>query len=509
MEILLFISGTPVRMNSEYKFQLKKMRNKLFICLICFTIIACRGQNNETEAAKNSNVTTFEQKQKTELSKISAETNESETNPNLNFRYAAKRATPGVVHIKSTYAVQQMPGVINDDFWYRFFYNGEMAKPQSDASGVIVSSDGYIATNDHVIEDAEDIEVILHNGRSYKAKIIGIDPQSDLALLKIDATDLQFIEFGNSDEVEVGDWVLAVGNPFNLTSTVTAGIVSAKARNINILKRKGAVESYIQTDAAINPGNSGGALVDYNGKLVGINSAIATPTGAYAGYSFATPVNIVKKILDDLLESGKVRRGYLGAVFRDAAEDPVAVTNKSYSAGVYIDSIVEGGAAMLANLKKKDIITAIDNHKIETSTQMHEILEQHRPGEKIVLGVLRNGNETLVPVTLKDFESTVPKPAIIRTEIMNKLGIRLESLSKGEKRELSISSGLRVAEVDRGKIYMQTSIRKGFIITKINGKRVNSEEEFLDAFDKHSGSVMLEGIYPGRAGVFYYAFEAD
>lgn len=484
-------------------------RKRLFIYIICFSIIACKGQNNEKETGKNPTTITFEDKQKNDLAKISPESEEIPSNPNLNFRMAARRATPGVVHVRSTYATQQLPGVLNDDFWYRFFYDGEMAKPQADASGVIISSDGYIATNDHVIEDAEDIEVILHNGRAYKANVVGIDPQTDLALLKIDAEGLQFIEFGNSDEVEVGDWVLAVGNPFNLTSTVTAGIVSAKARNINILKRKGAVESYIQTDAAINPGNSGGALVDYNGKLIGINSAIATPTGAYAGYSFATPVNIVKKILDDLLATGKVKRGYLGAVLKNTTDNQLKRSNGNFTTGVYIDSIVEGGAAMQANLRKEDIITAIDNYKVITSAQMQEILEQHRPGEQIILSVLRNGKESQIPVTLKDLESTIPRPVIVKAEILTKLGVRLETLSKDEKRRMSISSGLRVAQISNGKIYNHTSIKKGFIITKVNGKRINSEEEFVEAYKKNSDSIMLEGVYPGYSGIFYYAFEAD
>ena len=226
------------------------------------------------------------------------------------------------MHIKATFTNDstQFFGPINDDFWRRFFSEVIESKFQVEASGVIVSSDGYIVTNDHVVEGAKDIEILLPNKKTYKAAVIGIDPETDLALLKIQETNLNFIEFGNSDEVEVGDWVLAVGNPFNLTSTVTLGIVSAKARNINISKSKNAVESYIQTDAAMNVGNSGGALVDYRGKLIGINAAITTSTGSYAGYSFAIPINIVKKIIDDLLINGKVNRGYLGMVVKNISE---------------------------------------------------------------------------------------------------------------------------------------------------------------------------------------------
>lgn len=348
-------------------------KNKIFLYLLFFAIIGCKGQDSKNDTIKKVAGITFEEKQKKDISKIIPEQQLAIQSSNFNFRIAAKKATPGVVHIKSTYSVNEYFGSYHDDFWYRFFSQGDTSKPQSEASGVIVSSDGYIVTNEHVVVDAESIEVILHNQKSYKAKIIGIDPETDLALLKIQESNLSFIEFGNSDEVEVGDWVLAVGNPFNLTSTVTAGIVSAKARNINILRGKGAVESYIQTDAAINPGNSGGALVDYNGKLIGVNSAIATPTGAYAGYSFAIPINIVKKIIDDLLVSGKVRRGYLGVILKNLTDGESKRLNTDITTGVYIDSLIKGGAAIEADLQLKDIIIAIDG-PIETSAQFQEIM---------------------------------------------------------------------------------------------------------------------------------------
>jgi serine protease Do len=479
-------------------------RNKLFICVLCFSIAACRGQDNKVDSENKTGHLTFEEKQKADLAKRTDESKATLVNPDFNFRLAAKRVTPGVVHIRSTYSGQQYSGSLNNDFWYRFFSEGDI-KPQANASGVIVSSDGYIVTNDHVIEDAEDVEIILYNERSYKAKIIGIDPETDLALLKIEETNLPFIEFGNSDEVEVGDWVLAVGNPFNLTSTVTAGIVSAKARNINILKRRGAVEAYIQTDAAVNPGNSGGALVDYNGKLVGINSAIATPTGAYAGYSFATPVNIVKKIIDDLLVGGKVKRGYLGAVLKNVPAGELKLSGADI-AGVYIDSMITGGAAMEADLKLKDVIVAVDSHKVVTTTNMKEMLEQHRPGEVITLTILRDGKEKYIPVTLKAEEGTIPRPVIAKAEIFSKLGIRLEELTKDEKKKLNLTNGLKVVQVSKGKVSSNTNIKRGFIITKINGKRVNTQEDLVDVIDNSEDAIMLEGIYPDYSGVFYYAF---
>ncbi|MDP1746915.1 MAG: trypsin-like peptidase domain-containing protein [Bacteroidota bacterium] len=350
---------------------------ELFICIICFGIIGCNGQNSSKfDTPTTFAGITFEEKQKKDLSNNPTDPGPLDPSPDLNFRIAAKKATPGVVHIRTTYPLEtrfDSHSQFSEDFWYRFFSEEPLTKQQADASGVIVSSDGYIVTNDHVVQDAEDIEITLQDQRSYKAKVVGIDQETDLALLKIKETNLSFIEFGNSDEIEVGDWVLAVGNPFNLTSTVTAGIVSAKARGINI-KREGEEEarseSYIQTDAAVNRGNSGGALVDYNGRLIGINSIIATPTGSYAGYSFATPVNTVKKIIDDLLINGKVQRGYLGLVLKNMNAGMSREFNTDITTGVYIDSVLSGGAAMEAELKLKDIITAVDDHKIITSSQL-------------------------------------------------------------------------------------------------------------------------------------------
>ncbi|OFY87411.1 MAG: hypothetical protein A3F72_04210 [Bacteroidetes bacterium RIFCSPLOWO2_12_FULL_35_15] len=483
-------------------------KNKIFLYLLFFAIIGCKGQDSKNDTLKKVAGITFEEKQKKDISKIIPEQQLTIQNGNFNFRIAAKKATPGVVHIKSTYSANEYFGYYHDDFWYRFFSQGDTSKPQSDASGVIVSSDGYIVTNEHVVVNAESIEVILHNQKSYKAKVIGIDPETDLALLKIQESNLSFIEFGNSDEVEVGDWVLAVGNPFNLTSTVTAGIVSAKARNINILREKGAVESYIQTDAAINPGNSGGALVDYNGKLIGVNSAIATPTGAYAGYSFAIPINIVKKIIDDLLISGKVKRGYLGIVLKELTDTESKHLNTDITVGVYIDSLIKGGAAIQADLQLKDIIIAIDGHPIKTSAQFQEIMVQHHPNEKIMLTIIRKGKEKRIPVVLNEYEGTAPNPIVAKTEFMEKLGIRLEQLSEKEKKRMKLS-GLKVVEVAKGIIYNNTNIKKGFIITKVNGRTVNTEDEFIKAFENNKGIITIEGGYPNFTGIFFYTFGID
>lgn len=269
------------------------------------------------------------------------------------------------------------------------------------------------------------------------------------------------------------------------------------------------MESYIQTDAALNPGNSGGALVDCNGKLIGVNSAIATPTGAYAGYSFAIPINIVKKIIDDLLVNGKVRRGYLGVVLRNLMDGEANHLNNNIIGGVYIDSLIKGGAAIEADLQLKDIIIAIDGHPIETTAQFQEIMVQQHPNKKIVLTIIRNGKEKQVPVTLKEYDGTVPKVIVAKAEVMTKLGIKLEELTEKEKKRLKLSGGLKVVAIMKGKIYSNTNIKKGFIITRVNGKSVSTEEEFLKAIERSKDMVTIEGGYPHLSATFFYSFEIN
>jgi len=486
-------------------------RDELFMCLICFAIIGCKGQNSKVETYKKNVGITFEEKQKKDLQLKDSTHSPANNNADFNFRVAAKKAIPCVVHIQSTYPIDSQfyaQNQFSNDFWHRFFSDEHLEKPQADASGVIVSSDGYIVTNDHVVDGAEDIAVILRDQRLFKAKVIGIDSETDLALVKINANNLSFIEFGNSDEIEVGDWALAVGNPFNLTSTVTAGIISAKARDITI-KNEGNVESYIQTDAAVNRGNSGGALVDFNGKLIGINSIIATPTGAYAGYSFATPVNTVKKIIDDLLINGKVQRGYLGLILKNMDADMSKELNSEISTGAYIDSIYNGGAAMEANLKVKDIITAIDDYKIITPAQLQEMIDRHRPNEKIILTVIRKGKEKRIPLTLKSIEGVFPKASANNTDLLKRLGIKIKELTEAEKTKMEISSGIKIADISKGKIQTGTNIKKGFIITKVDGKAVNNEKELLKTFENKKGEITLEGVYPDFPALIYYTFKMD
>ena len=487
-------------------------KNLVFLSCLCLVIIGCKCQDSKLDSSKKpKQISLFEEKQRRDIANINVKLEAKSSSSIFNFRDAAKKVTLGVVHIKATFSDDnnQFFGPINDDFWRRFFSDILESKLNVEASGVIVSSDGYIVTNDHVVDNADDIEVLLHDKKVYKAKVVGIDPETDLALLKIQETNLNFIEFGNSDDVEVGDWVLAVGNPFNLTSTVTSGIVSAKARNINILKRKDAVESYIQTDAVMNVGNSGGALVDYQGKLIGINAAITTPTGAYAGYSFAIPVNIVKKIIDDLLISGRVKRGYLGMVLKNISDAESRQLNTIITNGVYVDSLITGGAAIEAEIKTNDIISAIDNRKIETLAQLQEIIAQHRPEEKIIITVIRKGKEKKLLLTLKEYEGTEPETLVAKAEMLTNLGIKIQELSEQEKDKLKLSNGLKIIEIQNGKINNYTNIKAGFIIIKVNGKPVKTREEFIKEYLNTKEVFTLEGVYPNSSVIYFYSFDID
>jgi Do/DeqQ family serine protease len=483
----------------------------LFLFLI-FSIAGCRGQEKKVPNKSNKDYVSFKDKQ---LQADFQESDKMQTQslPAFNFRYAAKKSMSGVVHIKSAYPVQQRDEseLFRDFFgeeFFRQFFRQEQNLPRvqyGSASGVIISDDGYIVTNNHVVENADSLEVILYDKRSYPAVVIGTDPLTDLALLKIAENKLPFIQFGNSDSVEVGDMVLAVGNPFNLESTVTAGIVSAKARNINILQTEGAIESYIQTDAAVNRGNSGGALVDVNGKLIGINAAIATPTGTYAGYSFAVPVGIVQKVIDDLVNYKKVLRGFLGIVISDMDGNKAKALGIVTSNGVYIDSLQANGAAKEAGLQKKDVIIKIDEHDIDASPKLREIIARHRPGEKINLTVIRNKKIITIPVTLKG-SPQVTKTDIESSPLLEKLGIQLTDLTDQEKSDIGIANGVKVLAIKPGIISRNTNMRNGYIITSVNGNKIGSVKEFIKVLEGKKGGIMLEGVYPGVPGIYYYAF---
>ena len=446
---------------------------------------------------------------------------------NVDFRLAARIATPGVVNIKSTFKPQNhqygdenpsdfydLPDSFKDFFRNDPFFRQFKFEPNNDsepiiggASGVILTPDGYIVTNNHVVKDADEIDVTLFNGKSYKAKIIGTDPQTDLALIKIDEKNLSFVAFGDSDKIEVGEWVVAVGNPFNLASTVTAGIVSAKARNINILKNQGAIESFIQTDAVMNPGNSGGALVTLEGKLIGINTAIATPTGVYAGYAFAIPVDIVKKVSNDLMNFGSVSRGFLGISIRDMDSKIAKEINIDRANGVYVDSVATNGAAKEAGVKAKDVIISIDGIETMTSSKLQEIVLRKRPGDKVKILLIRNGNERKELVaTLQKQEASTKITKTKNPELLRDLGVQLVPISKEDQKNYKVKNGLKVTKLHNGKLKKNTNIREGFVITAVNNKEVSTIDSFIEAVEAQQGGIMLEGKYAGDPTYYYYAF---
>ncbi len=432
------------------------------------------------------------------------------------FTYAAKTTTPGVVHVTS----KIMPGkndnasqnpfkdFFGDDFW-GFGTPPKNYEPQPDlasGSGVIISPDGYVVTNNHVIKGADEIEVILYDNEKYSASLIGTDPSTDLALLKIEKTGLPFIVFGNSDSLEIGAWVLAVGNPFNLSSTVTAGIVSAKGRNINILEGQSAIESFIQTDAAVNPGNSGGALVDISGKLVGINTAIASPTGAYAGYSFAVPANLVKKVVSDIKEYGVVQRGFLGVTIRNIDSDLAKEQELDNLLGVYVEEVLESSAAADAGVKARDVIKSINGVAVNTSPQLQEVVAQYRPGDKLRIVYVRDGKTKETDITLKNKNKSTEYLTKVKVEVIEQLGVELSEVPGKEMDKLSIANGVKVSAIHDGKIRKYTDMREGFIITMIDKQPISSADDVVRILKDKKGGVMIEGVYPDYPGTYYYAF---
>jgi Do/DeqQ family serine protease len=373
-------------------------------------------------------------------------------------------------------------------------------------SGVIISDNGYIVTNNHVIADADDLEVTLHDNRTYKATVIGTDPSTDLALIQIKEKGLPTLPFVNSDEVRVGEWVMAVGNPFNLTSTVTAGIVSAKGRNINILKEQFAVESFIQTDAAINPGNSGGALVNLQGGLIGINTAIASPTGAYSGYGFAVPVNIVNKVVEDLMKYGVVQRGVLGVMIRTVDGNLKRDKDLDLNTGVYVDSLLENSAAGAAGIESGDVILSVDDVEVNTSPELQEVIARHRPGDEVTIKVNRQGKEKIFDVVLNNRKGNTDIVDKEHKEVLSILGADFETLDEEMAKKLDLKGGVKVKDLYAGKLRKSTNMRPGFIITKVDGQKIETVEELIKILDKKEGGVMLEGIYEDIPGEYYYAF---
>lgn len=431
------------------------------------------------------------------------------------FTQAAGRVRPAVVHIKTRYRGQitarpdadgQKP---ESDDWFRGFHDFENpfkggVPRESAGSGVIISTDGYIATNNHVIENASEIEVVLDDKRSYAATVIGTDPTTDLALIKIEERQLPFVRYGDSNRLLIGEWVLAVGNPFDLTSTVTAGIVSAKGRNINILKTKDnlQVESFIQTDAAVNPGNSGGALVNLRGELVGINTAIATKTGVSEGYSFSVPVSLAKKVMDDLLRYGSVQRGLLGVIIVDIDAKKAQENGLDKVRGVWVEQINENGAAQYAGIKPDDVITGIGGQPVNSTAELQSIVATFRPGDRIKLTIERNGEVKPVWVTLRNTEGNtyMPKPKLEKT--LNIFGADMIPVSAQEKKALGLAKGVKVLRVSEGRI-KDAGIKVGFIITQIDDKPVGSAEEIFKIINTGRRAIVVGGVFANGTKAYH------
>ncbi|MDO8365344.1 MAG: Do family serine endopeptidase, partial [Saprospiraceae bacterium] len=407
----------------------------------------------------------------------------------------AEVATPAVVNIR---ALIESGGTI----W------GSGALTGSSGSGVVVSPDGYIVTNHHVVEKSSDIKVTLADKRTYKAKLVGTDPSTDIALLKIEALELPFVVFGNSDSVRVGEWVLAVGNPFNLESTVTAGIVSAKGRNINILSGAASIESFIQTDAAVNPGNSGGALVNTAGELIGVNTAIITESGSYEGYSFAIPSNLVKKIVRDLREYGTTQRAFLGVGIQDLDSETAQELGLPNAEGVLINRVASEGAASDAGLEAGDVVIGVNETRIKSTSELQEFVGRFRPGEALQVDYWRGGKKLRSRITLKDVNNST-KIALARgDELEAELGFALRNLTREEQRKLRLQ-GVAVSSVRRGSAVYQTNMQPGFIITSVNGKRVSSINEAIEAMQSAFNNLSLDGYYEGESDLYSYRFKKE
>jgi len=439
----------------------------------------------------------------------------------VDFQLAAQTSTPAVVHITTVMGKGQannnllrrsnpFADIFGDDFFREFESPLRQAPQRASGSGVIISEDGYIITNNHVIDEANEIKVTLNNKKSYDAKLIGRDPSSDLALLKIDSKGLPFLLYGNSDNVKIGQWVLAVGYPLNLETTVTAGIVSAKARTLGLNAKKSntPIESFIQTDAAVNQGNSGGALVNANGELVGIVSAIASPTGAYAGYSYAIPVNITKKIINDLLEYGTVQRAYLGISYlpETAPDTEREKLGFKEGQGIMVLDVAKDGAMANSGIQKGDYISKINGSKVTTGSEMVEQVAGYKPGDKITVNYSRNGKEFSTQVTLKNKSGSYD---VVRNSALENFGAEFETLDAKRARDYGVRGGVVVKRIGKGLIDEQTRMRDGFVIYKVDGKEVKSIEDFNAALVKGQKRVMLEGFYPGYDGAYQYPIEME
>jgi serine protease Do len=420
----------------------------------------------------------------------------------LDFTQAVEQTIDAVVHVKTKAFREYQVNPL-----YEFFFgnpgNTEAPPLLGFGSGVIISPKGYIVTNNHVIEGSDEITVVLNDKREFAAELVGTDPTTDVALLKIRQDGLPYLGFGNSDALRLGEWVLAIGNPYNLTSTVTAGIVSAKARNINTLRtQEFSIESFIQTDAALNPGNSGGALINTRGELVGINTALITRTGAYMGLSFAIPVSIVEKVVKDLMEYGTVQRAILGVTINDVTAELAEEHKLGAIEGVYVNGVRPDGAAKAAGIREGDVIISIDEVKVNSASELQEKVSKYRPGQEVDVMVKRDQSLKHFTVVLRNLEGNTE--IVHQENVLEVLGATFGPLSDREKKDLGIGNGVKVTSVKPGK-FEKVGIREGFVLTAINKRPVNTVKDIADILKDAEGGVIIEGV--DRSGSrAYYAF---
>lgn len=432
----------------------------------------------------------------------------------LNFISAAKVSTRSVVHIRTTYEGGRSTQAHNpfDDFFRDYFgerspRRGESQPSRGSGSGVIFDANGYIVTNNHVIDGADEIEVLLTDNRTYKGEVIGVDPTTDLAVLRIEETGLDAVKWGNSDNIQIGEWVLAVGNPYDFRSTVTAGIVSAKARNINILRSRNprsnlAIEAFIQTDAAVNPGNSGGALVNLKGELVGINTAIASPTGSFAGYSFAVPVTLVEKVAKDLVEFGTVQRALLGVSIVSVSAELAKQEDLDVLRGIFVAAVQDGSSAQDAGIEEGDVIIAIDGRDVNNVSELQEQVALNRPGDQVQVTYIRKGETKTVKAKLKNSFGTTAVVELAANNFTTE-GATFSELSAEERRDLEIDGGVKIEKMESGK-WKEAGIKEGFIVTKIDRSEIEDLDDLMASVERPSGEGMLiEGYYPGGDKAFY------
>jgi Do/DeqQ family serine protease len=436
----------------------------------------------------------------------------SDPGTEVDFEKAAAKAAPAVVHIRTIMKGKEisMPD-FGDNPFKDFFGDGQgkinpnQAQPQrASGSGVLISADGYIITNNHVVENTTELSVTLNDKINYKAKVVGTDPSSDMAVIKIEGHNFPYLSFANSDNVRLGQWVLAIGYPLNLGTTVTSGIVSAKSRSIGINQRNSSapIESFIQTDAAVNPGNSGGALVNLDGDLIGINSAIASPTGSYAGYSYAIPSNLVQKVANDIIKFGSNKRAYLGVMYPndEMSQEDRDKNSVKEGDGVFIMDVAKGSAADEAGIQKGDFITKINGVSVNTGTELLEKISGLRPGDKITITYNHNSESKTSSVALKGESGTY---ASVKEQVINQLGASFQALDKNTASQLNLSSGVVVKNLGQGILSEQTRIREGFIITQVNNNKVSTVDELKQALKNAGNSAVISGVYPENPSIAY------